>query len=144
MMRRSVPKPNRLTRARPEEDADARILPLINIVFLLLIFFMVAGRLSVSDPFEVTPPKTGSAGEARMEGAEVLLGAAGELALDGEEMDRAQLMEHLASHLRDDPEIRLRLRADHRGEARDLVELMQALRVIGARDVTLITLPEAR
>ena len=144
MIRRSGPAPRRLTRARPEEDTDARILPLINIVFLLLIFFMVAGRLSTSDPFDVTPPETGNAGEARMEGAEILLGATGELALDGQELERAALMEDLKSRLRDNPDTRLRLRADQRGEARTLVALMQELRAIGARDVTLITLPEAR
>lgn len=144
MIRRSGHTPRRLTRTRPAEDADARILPLINIVFLLLIFFMVAGRLSTSDPFDVTSPVTGNAGEARMEGVEILLGAAGELALDGLELDRSALMEGLESRLRDNPEIRFRLRADQRGEARTLVALMQELRAIGAHEVTLITLPEAR
>ena len=143
-MRRSGSARRRLTRPRPAEDADARILPLINIVFLLLIFFMVAGRLSASDPFDVTPPETGNAGEARMEGVEILLGASGDLALDGREMERAALKTALARRLRDAPDTRLRLRADHRGEARALVALMQELRALGARDVTLITLPEAR
>ena len=144
MTRRSGPAPRRLTRARASEDTDARILPLINIVFLLLIFFMVAGRLSTSDPFDVTPPETGNADAARMQGAEILLGRAGELALDGQMLERAALMADLESRLRDNPDTSLRLRADNRGEARALVALMQELRTLGARDVTLITLPEAR
>jgi len=143
-MRRAGSAPRRLTRPHPAEDADARILPLINIVFLLLIFFMVAGRLSASDPFDVSPPATGNASEARLEGVEILLGARGALALDGREMERAALKTALARRLRDAPDTRLRLRADQRGEARALVALMQELRALGARDVTLITLPEAR
>ena len=134
----------RLTRPRPAEDADARILPLINIVFLLLIFFMVAGRLSASDPFDVTPPETGNASEARVEGIEILLGANGELALDWREMERTALKAALDRRLRDAPDTHVRLRADHRGAARALVALMQELRGLGARNVTLITLPEAR
>ena len=45
--------------ARPP-PSDARILPLINIVFLLLIFFMLAGRFAFHDPFRITPPRSGS------------------------------------------------------------------------------------
>ena len=132
----------RLTRARPPEDADARILPLINIVFLLLVFFMVAGRLSMSDPFAVAPPEAASAGAAQFDGAEILLGPTGDLALDGQVMNRAALLARLEGRLRDAPDLTLRLRADRGGAARGLVALMQDLRALGAREVTLITLPE--
>lgn len=134
----------RLTRARPPEDTDARILPLINIVFLLLVFFMVAGRLSGSDPFEVTPPDSANAGAARLDGAEILLGPTGDLALDGRRMDRTTLLARLDRRLQDASDLPLRLRADQGGEARGLVALMQDLRSLGAQEVTLITLPEVR
>ena len=132
----------RLTRARLPEDTDARILPLINIVFLLLVFFMVAGRLSASDPFEVAPPEAASAGPAQLDGVEILLGPSGDLALDGQEMDRATLLARLERRLRRHPDLALRLRADREGPARSVVALMQDLRGLGAREVTLITLPE--
>jgi len=32
------------------------IVPMINVVFLLLIFFLMTSRLAQPDPFEVTPP----------------------------------------------------------------------------------------
>lgn len=134
----------RLTRTRPPEDADSSILPLINVVFLLLIFFMVSGRLSSSDPFEVAPPESESAGEAQLDGSEILLGPTGDLALDGQEIDRATLLERLEDRLRETPNLPLRLRADQEGAARGLVSLMQDLRSLGAQEVTLITLPEAR
>lgn len=134
----------RLTRARTPEDTDAGILPLINIVFLLLIFFMVAGRLTSSDPFEVAPPEAANAGEAQLDGSEILLGPTGDLALDGQAMDRATLLGQLERRLRDAPYLPLRLRADQGGEARNLVALMQDLRRVGAQEVTLITLPEGR
>jgi biopolymer transport protein ExbD len=123
---------------------DERIMPLINIVFLLLIFFMVAGRLGASDPFDVIPPETGHAEAARLEGVEILLGADGALALDRREVDRATLMAELARRLGDAPGTRLRLRADQGGEARALVTLMQELRALGAREVTLVTRPGPR
>ncbi|MCG8693196.1 MAG: biopolymer transporter ExbD, partial [Minwuiales bacterium] len=51
----------RFTSRRSDDD---RILPLINVVFLLLIFFMLAGRLSAGDPFRVDPPASVSADPA--------------------------------------------------------------------------------
>ena len=52
----------RLRSPRPPRNDEERILPLINIVFLLLIFFMVAGRLAASDPFPIVPPHSSSEG----------------------------------------------------------------------------------
>ena len=37
---------------------DDRIMPLINIVFLLLIFFLVAGAIREVEPVEVDPPRS--------------------------------------------------------------------------------------
>ena len=105
---------------------------------------MVAGRLSTGDPFEVAPPEAANAGAAELDGAEILLGPTGDLALDGRGMDRATLLDRLERRLRDAPAMPLRLRADRAGEARSLVALMQDLRALGAREVTLITLPEGR
>ncbi|WP_330110991.1 biopolymer transporter ExbD [Methylophaga thalassica] len=41
-------------------DQDDSLVPLINIVFLMLIFFMVAGHISQSDPIKVQPPLSAS------------------------------------------------------------------------------------
>ena len=49
-------------------DSDAGILPLINVVFLLLIFFMIAGQLAEQAPFEVEPPASDA--EAEDDGAD--------------------------------------------------------------------------
>ena len=60
-----VPTPSHSTRdrrrprinpPRAQRPSEENVLPLINIVFLLLIFFMIAGALSVTAPFELDPP----------------------------------------------------------------------------------------
>lgn len=48
----------RLSFADPPPPArEANLLPMINVVFLLLIFFLIAARLSPPEPFAVTPPE---------------------------------------------------------------------------------------
>ena len=42
------------------DNGDDQLIPLINVVFLMLIFFMVVGRLAPSDRFPVNPPTSHS------------------------------------------------------------------------------------
>jgi len=130
-----------LRRPRREgASSDDRILPLVNIVFLLLIFFMVAGQLTRADPFEIAPPRSASEGAAPAGPAVVLVGADGRLALDGEVMARAALLEALRGRLGADG--RLRLKVDGRADAAGIVDLVAALEGAGARDIRLLTTPD--
>lgn len=142
MSLRRFDAPPRLTRPRPAPDAEARVLPLINIVFLLLIFFMVAGTLSASDPFDVAPAASARAPAVAPEGAEVLLGRDGRLALDSREMSEAALLDQIARRVAAAPGLTLRLRADGAVPAVDLVALMGRLRAAGLAEITLVTLPD--
>lgn len=47
-------------RRKPEEN----LLPMINVVFLLLIFFLISARLTPPEPFAVTPPEAQTEAEA--------------------------------------------------------------------------------
>lgn len=125
---------------RPRNDEE-RILPLINIVFLLLIFFMVAGKLAASDPLEIKPPQSALESEAGPRELLVLLDAEGHLALDGEVMDESTLKAALQKRLSGD-EVRIRLKADGRTEATRVVALMELLQDAGAEKVKLLTVAE--
>ena len=120
-------------------NEDERILPLINVVFLLLIFFMLAGRFSASDPFEVEPPRSVSQGAATERDILVLVGADGRLALDGEIIEAAALGAAVADRLSPDKEMRLWLKADGSAEATRVVEVMELLRAAGAERLRLLT-----
>lgn len=137
-MRFSIP------RRRTDEE---RILPLINVVFLLLVFFMLAGRLSASDPFEVDPAQSASnalAGESELL---ILVGVEGQLALNGRQLDAAALRQSVADILTasgPDAAPSVRLKADGRADATRIVEVMQLLHEAGVRRLNLLTVPELR
>lgn len=48
----------------PRRKTDASLLPMINVVFLLLIFFLISARLGPAEPFPVTPPGAQASDEA--------------------------------------------------------------------------------
>ncbi len=128
---------------RPKNDEE-RVLPLINVVFLLLIFFMLAGKLAATDPFQVEPPRSASEGPPSPHELRVLVGANGEFALDGEVMEAEQLRRMVAERLAVDAPPKLRLKADARAEATRVVEVMEWLREAGAERVQLLTVPVGR
>ncbi|MDZ7752785.1 MAG: biopolymer transporter ExbD [Gammaproteobacteria bacterium] len=125
---------------RPRNDEE-RILPLINVVFLLLIFFMVAGRLAASDPFHIEPPRSASGAAAEVRDMLVLVGADGRLALDGAVVDEATLEGAVAERLVHETTAEVRLKADGGAEAVRVVEVMELLREAGVERLKLLTVP---
>ena len=123
-------------RTRNDEE---RILPLINVVFLLLVFFMVAGRLAASDPFRIEPPHSASGGMVETRPMLVLVGADGRLALDGTVMDEAALKAAVAGRLEEDAGSVVRLKADGGAEAVRVVTVMELLREAGVERLKLLT-----
>lgn len=129
------------SRAKSDEE---RVLPLINVVFLLLIFIMLAGRLATLDPFRIDPPRSASDAAAQQRELTVLIGAKGRLALDGQVMDRAQIRSAVARRASRDGSLRVLVRADGRAEAIRVIAVMELLREAGVENLNLLTLPEAR
>ena len=132
-------------RLRPQgaRNDEERILPVINVVFLLLVFFMLAGRLSASDPLGIEPPMSSSQTPARNPAIVVLVAANGRLALDGETVDRTQLVAAVRKRMSANmPEVHLR--ADGRAPALRVIGIMENLRGAGAEKLLLLTVPEGR
>ncbi|MCA0270663.1 MAG: biopolymer transporter ExbD [Proteobacteria bacterium] len=48
----------------PKRGFEGNLLPMINVVFLLLIFFLISAKLAPPEPFPVTPPEAEAQGTA--------------------------------------------------------------------------------
>lgn len=127
-------------RQRPRNNGDESILPLTNVVFLLLIFFMLAGTLASPDAFDIQPPVSQSESQARRDGLEIEIAADGGIALDGETLDLDTLEQRARDALEADPNLALRLKADGGGDATRVVTVMQVLRDAGGERLRLITI----
>ena len=131
----------------PRRKPAESIVPMINVVFLLLIFFLMTAQIAPPEPFDVTPPEALS--EEPAEGEFVLyLDAGGQLGfLDalGEEAALAAFQTALEAYCEtggcsDDltpPSVQLR--ADAEVPAARVAALLPRLGAAGARDVMLVT-----
>jgi biopolymer transport protein ExbD len=130
-------------RPRRSADSDGRILPLINVVFLLLTFFMVAGRLAPPDPFALVPPRSEAEGRPAR-GVVVVLAADGRLAVNGTSVEPPALTEVVRAARAANPESVVSLRVDGAASGGRLVAVLAALRAAGVEDARLATLRRAR
>lgn len=122
--------------AMPRQPRE-NVVPMINVVFLLLIFFMLAAQLAPPEPFSVAPPE-GEVAEALPEGAALFVSASGDLAL-GELRGEAVFA---ALHARDEAGP-LPVRADAGLSAEALAALLPRLAAAGVSSVALELTPDA-
>lgn len=122
---------------KPAREQQDRMLPLINIVFLLLIFFMIAGRLSTKAPFDVEPPNSQSEAQLEEQQVTIYVGAEGEIAMNGDVVDRETLLTRLTSA---PPDGVIRVMADNRVDTPRVVDVLQLLQRAQIPKVQLLTL----
>ncbi|MDE4097186.1 biopolymer transporter ExbD [Phaeobacter gallaeciensis] len=128
---------------RPARAAQSEtIIALIDVVFFLLIFFMLIGRMDATAPFEVTPPHAETGRDMPAGGITLAISAKGALALDGDDMRPEDLPDVLSEHLQDNPDLRLRINAHRAAELRNVLPLVSRAQQLGFRDVVLVVTPE--
>ncbi len=113
-------------------------LPLINIVFLLLIFFMLAGTFSSPEYFQLNLPLADTGNAVNTRNITLLMDANGELAIADSPYTQTELIDYLqAQHLE-----QIQLKADGAVKAAQLLGLIEALAAINIQTIHLMTLPE--
>ena len=131
------------SRPQPSELAniDDRIMPLINIVFLLLIFFLVAGVIKEVEPLEVEPPTADV--EAAPADLTLYISPEGRIALGDQILPAETAQANLGAAVSADPDQSIRLIADQGVETVKVIEILDTLRASGATRVKLVTRSEA-
>ena len=130
----------RLQRAPTRQPAET-IVALIDVIFFLLVFFMLVGRMDATTPFEVIPPIAATGADVPIGGTTVSVGADGQLALNGSEVSEGSMLESLAVVLSGNPEELIRVHAHATTELRFVLPIVGQIEGIGARNVSFVVTP---
>lgn len=117
-------------------------IPLINVVFLILIFFLLAGTLTTQDAREIKPPETARITESEVPDGALFMAADGALKYRGEVVaveDAVQRFASAAAQPSDGSEP-MKIFADRAASAKSLMSLVEQLNRAEVKDVVLITL----
>ncbi|WP_298971147.1 biopolymer transporter ExbD [uncultured Roseobacter sp.] len=120
----------------PKRRRVESIVPMINVVFLLLIFFLMTSQLA-TQPFDVTPPEASIETDGEAEPV-LFLDESGRMSFDGVEGEAALLS--LAA--RSSEMTIIQLRADARLEATRLARILSDLGAAGLSRVELVLTPK--
>jgi biopolymer transport protein ExbD len=123
-------------------DREGNLIPLINIIFLLLLYFMVAGSLARDPDAAIAPPKSASSLAAPVKVPVIALDADGALRYGGLRLDLAGLATEMKRGAR--APRRVIVRADAAVDATALADVLAVLARSGVADVSLATVPRAR
>jgi biopolymer transport protein ExbD len=120
------------------------IAPLVDVIFLLVIFFAVSTTFLESSGLKLDLPTSSSTAEREVEDLTVSLDADGRLELDGESVEREQLGARLRDALDGRTAKVVVLRADTTTSHGEVVEIMDVIRGAGAEALTVATRSASR
>lgn len=116
------------------------IVALVDVVFFLLVFALLIGRMDATAPFQITPPNARLGADMPTGGITVTL-SKGASALNGEDATRTEISRRLAALITSNPTSRVRIQADQKLKLLDILPLVSQLEALGAENVVLVVTP---
>lgn len=124
---------------RTRKPRPITVISLIDVMFVLLLFFMIAGHLEKTPIVKVDVPKADS-GQLLDEGPiDVVLGKYDEILINDELLDETQVLAELKRQLMINPQRVITIKADQYLEANKLVRFMEAVSQAGGKNLSLVT-----
>ena len=128
--------------ARPTKRADPEtIIPLIDVVFFLLVFFMLIGRMDATAPFNVIPAFAHTGTDMPGGGATLSIARDGALALNGQSLNSAGVLDGIAQLLLADETQLVRVNAHRATPLSEVLPLVAKIKTLGAHNVVLVVTP---
>jgi len=128
---------------RPRTKQELNVAPLIDVVFLLLIFFMLASTFIKPEAIDLMLEGGSTGGKAAEEMLNIEVVVDGTIRLNGLRLSMPQLETELASRIQGDQTRPVTIKAAAEVPVQTLVSIMDRVRAAGTNNLRLAT-PEAR
>jgi len=115
------------------------LVPLINIVFLLLIFFMLTGTLKRSDIFDISPPESLTGADAEAPELVLLISKSNKLALNNQNIEFSELNTKLLNIVQKYPLQEVLIKADGKATSGTLSKVINVIREAGIKRAAIVT-----
>jgi biopolymer transport protein ExbD len=115
------------------------MVPLINIVFLLLIFFMLSSTLVTPDSLEVTLPESETARAVESQPIVLVVDSQGRIAINNREVRADEVASRLAGVAETHAGASLVIKADAKATYAELGPLLHAAKTVGIARIALAT-----
>ena len=125
------------------KKARIEIIPMIDTIFFLLVFFMIS-TLSMShySGLPVNLPKAATGQQPPNESAAITIDSDGKIAIDKQEVSRDRVGEVLKTRFADNPELLVVINADEQVEHGLVVDVMDQARQAGVAKMAIAVKPK--
>ncbi len=123
----------------PRTRRPVSVIPMINIIFLLLIFFIIAGNIEIVDKLDVTPPKANAVDNKPPVNAIIYLSKDGLIALNSDIIAEKDLRTVIKTLFIENQKQQVSIKADAGVPAKTLLMVMKLIEESGGSEVSLIT-----
>lgn len=126
----------------PTEEVQIQIIPLIDVIFCILTFFILAAlQLTRQQGIEIDLPKASTGATQMRQMLVVTVSATGQTFVNKQFVDRAQLYQQLQDYRQKNPDGLLVLNASQTAFYNDVVQVLDVMRQVGGDRVALATQP---
>ena len=119
-----------------EETEEPNITPMLDVVFILLIFFIVTANFIKEPGLEINRPDSETSEITENAAILIAIGAAGEIYMDGRRIDVRQVKANVIRLIAENPQGSVVIQADVKSTAEKIVAVMDEVREAGVVDIS--------
>ena len=124
-----------------EETEEPNITPMLDVVFILLIFFIVTANFIKEPGLEINRPDSETSEITENAAILIAIGAAGEIYMDGRRIDVRQVKANVIRLIAENPQGSVVIQADVKSTAEKIVAVMDEVREAGVVDISIAAEP---
>ena len=127
----------RRRRAREEEESEVNLTPMLDVVFIMLIFFIVTASFVKEAGIDVNRPDAATAEKKERGNILVAISSNGQIWIDKRQVDPRALRANIERLKAENPEGSVVIQADKDSKNGLLVQVMDAARLAGVYNVSI-------
>jgi len=120
-----------------EETGEIDLTPMLDVVFILLIFFIVTSVFVTEAGIEVTKPEASTVEDTSGDLILIAVGPAGDIWIDGEQIDPRFIRSRFELRLADAPNSAIIIQADQNSNNEQVLIILEAAREANIEDVSI-------
>ena len=124
-----------------EEAEEPNITPMLDVVFILLIFFIVTANFIKDPGLEINRPDSETAEITENAAILMAIGPAGEIYMDGRRIDVRQVKANVIRLMAENPQGAVVMQADEKATAEKIIAVMDEVREAGVIDISIASEP---
>jgi biopolymer transport protein ExbD len=124
---------------RPDEDSDINLTPMLDVVFIMLIFFIVTATFIKQAGIEIIRPEALTATQKPTVSVLVAISSDGDIWIDKKRVDVSAVRAHIERVHAENPKGGLVVQSDRKAKSKILLAVLEAARAAGITEVAIAT-----